>query len=283
MADKRIAVCFSGQLRTSAAAMPNMLRFVGDLLPSCDFFMHTWNINQTKTYEGRTNPSYPTSVEDLEKVRNGYGVRMLLMENHDVCVERFKQDFGISFISKSHPDYHSNSVSPSWIPQFWSCYQSNLLRRDWEIISGTRYDVVVRMRPDLIFPRYRSLEKEIDHWRKNQGYFIVENLSGEMINDVMWISSPELMDLASMFWRRKMDNADPSYTLATYFGEVGIRCMETSEFGMVPLRESVADINVLEEFSIAFVEDVKLYPYHRLGEGTIDDWMQAAADWLRTT
>jgi hypothetical protein len=112
---------------------------------------------------------------------------------------------------------------------------------------------------------------------------MVENLSGNMINDVLWISSPEVMDKASMFWRTKIDKNDPAYQLGDYFNEVGIKAVQTSEFGMVPLRDSMKDINVLTDFAKAFTEDVRLYPYDRLGSGTIEDWLAAAESWLKTT
>jgi hypothetical protein len=163
----RVAVCFSGQLRTGAYAVPNILRFIGDLFPFCDFFMHTWDTNQQKAYNGTSFELYRPTVDDIDRVKKAYSLRSAVVESYDLCIEKMRKDYRILIFDKTNPSYYTNGVSPQWIPQFWSWYQANLLRRDWEIVSGTRYEVVVRMRPDLIFPRYRSLKKEIDHFKKN--------------------------------------------------------------------------------------------------------------------
>jgi hypothetical protein len=39
----KIAICFSGQIRTGVQTEPNIKRYIGDLLPICDFFVHTWD------------------------------------------------------------------------------------------------------------------------------------------------------------------------------------------------------------------------------------------------
>ena len=39
----RIAVCFSGQIRTGVQTAPNIKRYIGDLDPVCDYFVHTWD------------------------------------------------------------------------------------------------------------------------------------------------------------------------------------------------------------------------------------------------
>ena len=40
----KIALCFSGQIRTGNITAPNILRYIGDLRDSCDIFVHTWDI-----------------------------------------------------------------------------------------------------------------------------------------------------------------------------------------------------------------------------------------------
>ena len=39
----KIAVCFSGQIRTGVQTAPNIKRYIGDLDTVCDYFVHTWD------------------------------------------------------------------------------------------------------------------------------------------------------------------------------------------------------------------------------------------------
>jgi hypothetical protein len=44
----RIAVCFSGQMRTALEANKSIIKFLGNQLPNVDFFFHTWDIKSEK-------------------------------------------------------------------------------------------------------------------------------------------------------------------------------------------------------------------------------------------
>ena len=39
----KIAVCFSGQMRTALEANKSIIKFLGNQLPNVDFFFHTWD------------------------------------------------------------------------------------------------------------------------------------------------------------------------------------------------------------------------------------------------
>ena len=49
----RIAICFSGQLRTGVWAIPAIKSFIGDLWENCDFFLHTWDSQYSKNYSNK--------------------------------------------------------------------------------------------------------------------------------------------------------------------------------------------------------------------------------------
>ena len=46
----KIAVCFSGQIRTAVENFINIKNFLGDIYNDCDFFMHCWDDCSYKTY-----------------------------------------------------------------------------------------------------------------------------------------------------------------------------------------------------------------------------------------
>ena len=40
----KIALCFSGQIRTGVLTSNNIKNFIGDLINQCDVFVHTWDV-----------------------------------------------------------------------------------------------------------------------------------------------------------------------------------------------------------------------------------------------
>ena len=40
----KIAVCFSGQIRTGILTFKNIKNFIGELINQCDVFIHTWDV-----------------------------------------------------------------------------------------------------------------------------------------------------------------------------------------------------------------------------------------------
>ena len=63
----KIAVCFSGQIRTGIENHPNIKEFFGKLYNDCDFFIHTWNFSEYKTYNGSNISKKPT-IEPIENL-----------------------------------------------------------------------------------------------------------------------------------------------------------------------------------------------------------------------
>jgi hypothetical protein len=71
----KIAVCFSGLIRTGINCYVNITRYLGDMLPDCDFFLHTWDYETNKPF-ARTHwnnirfiqrPDEALSQEKLQK------------------------------------------------------------------------------------------------------------------------------------------------------------------------------------------------------------------------
>ena len=76
----KIAICFSGQNRTGHLTSPNILRYIGDLLPECDVFTHFWDSETKGTgYANRlgavsTDAEYHTAEltdADKKKIKQG--------------------------------------------------------------------------------------------------------------------------------------------------------------------------------------------------------------------
>ena len=67
----RIAVIFGGQLRTGVETSKSVLNFLGDYLPNCDFFVHTWDITSYKNGDYKNSHSDSFDWESI-KLKDDY-------------------------------------------------------------------------------------------------------------------------------------------------------------------------------------------------------------------
>jgi hypothetical protein len=193
----RIAICFSGQIRTGVEAAPNLLEYIGDLLPYTDFFVHTWDINTKKNYNGcriRGREQYDIS-DKLNKFSNIYNPKKMVIENLNTITLYGNETFKNKKLLKMIP------------PMWYSFYKSIEYKTRYELINGFKYDYVVKLRPDIILPKIRKLKNEI---RMGVGDFenkvYIENTpiefdeSNHWCDDVFFISKSSTMDILANYY-----------------------------------------------------------------------------------
>jgi hypothetical protein len=159
----RIAVCFSGQIRTGIQCSNSILNYIGDLLPYTDFFVHTWDIETTAFCEIVEHPKYATTAdrpkrEEIEKIPNKE-VDNLKIENFLKIYQPklYRIDNQKDYFEKRHKA-HLCGIPPI----YWSSYESNRLKREYEIKNSFEYDLVIHLRPDMVFNSKRKLENDIN-------------------------------------------------------------------------------------------------------------------------
>jgi len=143
----KIAVCFSGQVRTWKHCYHNWednLASLGDV----DYFCHFWDYNSIPL--GATY-GYDVVPDDT-----------LLSEEEKQSIILALNPKRIEFESKKtwpFPDeldhWYSKRITTKLIPllrnQFYSLIKVANLKRQYELENNFEYDVVIRMRPDSIF------------------------------------------------------------------------------------------------------------------------------------
>lgn len=237
----KIAICFSGGIRTGVMAADNILRFIGDLRPYCDFFLHTWATNEFKAWHTesvkvnelctiknitnrtesnieylnliRSNKS-ESSYDSLQKFSEKYDNRLVTIEieNEKSYHDGFKQSRGFGLIS----------------PLWYSWYKSVLLKSRHEHAAGFTYDYVIKLRPDIIFDSKAKLIDEINNITDNetlyaQGFFSYDH----WFNDVFFISRSHVMDNASRFIVDTPDRHWYTNMPGEYFRSHNIKCSKT--------------------------------------------------------
>ena len=195
----RIAICFSGQIRTGVEASENIKRFLGDLLPYCDFFIHTWNINSQKNYAGTI--IYPDeeyiSEDNINRIINIYKPKKIIIE-----------DYNIFRFNKKSRDIMKNNITAQW----YSFNKSVEYKKEYEKDNNFEYDLVVKLRFDIIYSNNRSLLD--DYFISLDNYFYIENFAIvtdkiedlPFIDDVYYLGTSKDMNIMSDYYDYMIKN-----------------------------------------------------------------------------
>ena len=194
----KIAVCFSGQLRTAVESSENIKRYLGFLYDYCDFYIHTWDINQQKVY----NLSNIFPIE--EKISDEYFSNVIrIYSPKKIVIEKYKDiNEKESEIRNNNLVYYFRTSSPLW----YSFMKSVELKKEYERENNFEYDLVIKLRMDIIFPPDRRLSQELEDYRFiNKNEVFIENIADDMeinkkrLDDVFYIANSRTMDIFSKF------------------------------------------------------------------------------------
>ena len=216
----KIAVCFSGQMRTALENFENIKEFLGELYDSCDFFVHVWDLCEYKTYNVSNikRKPYRESEEKSNKIRNQYQPKKMIFDNIDY--------------STGYKICTMYGIQPLWY-SFWKSIQ---LKKQYEIENGFEYDYVIKLRFDTIFnPDETNFKKEIESTTQNivklLGYAptAVCDEFEPIATDVLFLSkSKEMNVVADYFWELVKKYDIGSYkNLPYYLIDLGIEPKNT--------------------------------------------------------
>lgn len=170
----KIAVYFSGNIRTGVTAFPNLRKYFGKYFDDIDFFLHTWDLEDVAPpfldcYEGtsllfynlRNYIPYKLQTSKLQKLNSLY---------------KFKQ------LTVDAPLDRKQVERPLWV----SARRALDLIYDYQSLNGIRYDVVIKMRPDLLLDPYSSsLKQDLALLEKNT--LVVCNLQESLTPDSIFL------------------------------------------------------------------------------------------------
>lgn len=207
----KIAVCISGQIRTGIKASENIIRFIGSLYPNCDFFIHTWNVNSYTTLSCTNikKKDIFVSQSDLDKIKEIY--KPIGMKVDDF--------YEIKDSISTH-----DTLRYLW----YSFDQSIKLKKENEKNNNFKYDVVIKLRFDIIFPcdrtfatDYKVLSNVIDNYIyiENSNNSVSENMG--FLDDVYFFGNSNNMDIMAEYYYY-MDGLYDGYKLYQYLISRGI-------------------------------------------------------------
>jgi hypothetical protein len=202
----KIAICFSGQLRTGIQTAPNIKRYIGDLAPVCDYFVHTWDHQSPNHVASELIPVDKNIFSEFYKLYNP--IAMTVEPYADK-----KAPAGVWGGYRVDPVTGRKVIS-----MFESIYKSNRLKKTYEEDNGFIYDYVVRIRTDSVFHQEKTLRSDIgEHFSKtmtlpeSDSVFMAayhkENYNdGHKLEDIFWIARSATMDKITEFYQVRADS-----------------------------------------------------------------------------
>ena len=144
----KIAVYVCGQWRGTSYKCSEYLNKIFNQY-DCDFFIHTSNFctgKQMNFGELPSNINYKIRYKnDIIKIKESYPnvvyFEMDTKEKNDEIEIQFGKIVNISSFN-----------------QFYGSYKCNEYRKIYENMNGIRYDIIIKIRPDIIFTEYSSIE-----------------------------------------------------------------------------------------------------------------------------
>lgn len=223
----RIAICFSGQIRTGVENSINLLNYIGDMRDAVDIFIHTWDIETESPWsadnKGDLNIANIKRYVDREvytKIADTYNPLDLRIDHFDLYQRsQFKR-----IIARGQQVV-------AQIPMFQSIWESNQLKLAHERLCNSKYGMVMRLRFDLDFGPNRTLLEDLTYVadKKDLFYFVdFGNKFPNAVEDVCWLSSSRVMDkiCCDFILERETNTAtnhiDWQHHMSTYLTDQGI-------------------------------------------------------------
>jgi hypothetical protein len=201
----KIAVCFSGMTRTGILATPHLFNHLKPLIHNMDFFIHTWssntnrNINLKSDYYMNMYPEWISmSYREQEELKRKHSNE----ENFNTYdVLKVMNDYYKFTLIEVEDQFEFNKHDTKRLYLWYSWWKSIKMKQQVENQYGFKYDVVIKVRPDLVLCPEFSIEREIDEFMKDQNAFYALHTRHERqsTTDIYFMANSHVMDIASEY------------------------------------------------------------------------------------
>jgi hypothetical protein len=205
----KIALCFSGQIRTGVLTSNNIKNFIGDLINQCDVFVHTWDIiSQTSSDLNIAGVPFKEPELLFEEFLEIWKPKKIVVENYENWVN---QNLKIE-------------------PLFYSLMESNNFRKEYQKENNLDYHFIIKIRPDFIYnPQYKLKDELEIILNSDYGNSIYTMDFGNVISlnkfeDVFWIATSKVFDVAVNYYfeRLETNECDWQTEMANYLTKNGV-------------------------------------------------------------
>jgi len=201
MTAKSIAICISGQIRTPISELKKLVAEAHAC--NADVFVSVWSEMGQKTFEGAVGPKNIRRIvgRDTAKIvpENWMGrMKGIFPDFHRFFPENIRVtkaaleaifDGAHVEVEDDSPEFNFAQNDSNSLRMLHKIWRVNQLKRQSEKLQGKRYDLVMRIRPDMLFDGSALTSLDLTP----QGILVQghANKSGEYINDTIWVTSSE--------------------------------------------------------------------------------------------
>ena len=175
----KLALLIHGHLRSYEKVYPSFKKNILDFLKKhyeVDIFMHTWHLEEFKTKTWHNGYKGKDKHVDYKKVLELYNPKRLIIEKQN--------------IENPKKTLFNGTPVESFRCMWYSVYQACQLKIDHEIATGTRYNVVMKVRPDVQYFNPPLLEE----LKQTDKLWMCQTFSKQAAIDVINFSSDENMN-----------------------------------------------------------------------------------------
>lgn len=249
----RIAVCFSGELRTACHAAQGIRQWIGSLWSSCDFFIHTWDRNTYKV--GQPNFSSdvyaicgrelapanthrywyrPVTDSDLSWITDFYQPRAFVCDSFLSVQEQYHSSLSISGLD----------LNLAWQPMYHSYSRSIELMTAWAADSQVRYDLVIKLRPDVsychkdpgssIFGQTVSGSGLGNYISHDPFTLYSRTITSSGFDDIIWWGSQDIMQALACYSQYLSENSPCSVPgfLQQVYPDIQFHCVDNLAYAI---------------------------------------------------
>lgn len=194
MKEYKIAICISGQPRTWKSTKENIKNFFTfknyhpeyNVPITVDYFIHTWDCDMFG--DVRDQPRQTQQNKDEEKIRDFYQPKMMEVEH-----------------------FEEEKLPNPWDGLFYSFMKSVFLKRQWEIENDFTYNLVIKIRFDIIFNTLLPFFKlhEIQYLTCYTLHGVSKfpsEINHNAFDDVVFYSNSTTMDIISNVLRKNISD-----------------------------------------------------------------------------
>lgn len=196
----KIAVCFSGQIRTALRTYKSIKTFFGDLQNNIDIFAHTWfsdtrNLIIDEEYTGYRSSYVLRTVpeSEIQALNDLYKFKSFCIDNYEEIIK------------------DPNMQNHTWAGLLTSWKKSVDLVNEYSNIHRIKYDVVIKLRFDLAFNNNFKLTTLLERVTKTDPpYFLTSSVVNSRPDDIIILADQQTMTLVSSETMSLVDTLFPN-------------------------------------------------------------------------
>jgi len=177
----KIALIIYGHMRSFESCFPNLDRFL--LKPfKPDIFIHTWSVNESTTASWHKSHIKNINKINIETIKSLYNPTSFIIENQPCIESSFNKVVdGVNFFGFNCM-YHSLS-------------KANSLKQTKEAKMGYKYDIVIKIRPDILIKKPIPFDFKMPILNKN--VYIAGNKKSMTDNSIHSYAAIDILNIAS--------------------------------------------------------------------------------------